>query len=114
MLGMTPNRRYGQPDVDLDDPFQVALVQHQALALAEGDLTNHIRNHWFVGNESDALRQNNTASRTWWIANTAIKAAKASGGAFTEEEAIRSFRQQSPALPQHDGLELQQTSCRIR
>ena len=54
----------------------------------QGDLTNHIRNHWFVGNESDALRQNNTASRTWWIANTAIKAAKWSGGAFTEEEAI--------------------------
>ena len=57
----------------------------------QGDLTNHIRNHWFVGNESDALRQNNTASRTWWIANTAIKAAKASGGAFTEEAAIEHF-----------------------
>ena len=57
----------------------------------QGDLTNHIRNHWFVGNESDALRQNNTASRTWWIANTAVKAAKASGGAFTEEEAINHF-----------------------
>ena len=57
----------------------------------QGELTNYIRNHWFVGNESDALRQNNTASRTWWIANTAIKAAKASGGAFTEEEAISHF-----------------------
>ena len=57
----------------------------------QGDLTNHIRNHWFVGNESDALRQNNTASRTWWIAYTTIKAAKASGGAFTEEEAINHF-----------------------
>ena len=60
----------------------------------QGDLTNHIRDHWFVGNESDALRQNNTASRTWWIANTAntaINAAKASGGAFTEEEAINHF-----------------------
>ena len=57
----------------------------------QGDLTNHIRNHWFVGNESDALRQNNTASRTWWIANTAIKSAAASGGAFTEEEAMNHF-----------------------
>ena len=57
----------------------------------QGNLTNHIRNHWFVGNESDALRQNNTASRTWWIANTAIKAAVASGGAFTEEEAMNHF-----------------------
>ena len=57
----------------------------------QGDLTNYIRNHWFVGNEADALRQNNTASRTWWIAHTAIKAAKASGGAFTEEEAMNHF-----------------------
>ena len=57
----------------------------------QGDLVNYIRNHWFVGNESDALRQNNTASRTWWIANTAIKSARASGGAFTEEEAIVHF-----------------------
>ena len=57
----------------------------------QGDLINHIKNHWFVGNEADALRQNNTASRTWWIANTATKAAKASGGAFTEEEAIAHF-----------------------
>ena len=54
----------------------------------QGDLTNFIRNHWFIGNESDALRQNNTASRTWWIAHTATKAAQASGGAFTAEEAI--------------------------
>ena len=57
----------------------------------QGDLKNHIRNHWFVGNESDALRQNNTASRSWWIAHTAIKAAKASGGAITEEEALIHF-----------------------
>ena len=57
----------------------------------QGDLTNYIKNHWFVANESDALRQNNTASRTWWIANTAIKSAKASGGAFTEKEAINHF-----------------------
>ena len=54
----------------------------------QGNLTNHVGTHWFVGNESDALRQNNTASRTWWIAHTAIVAAKASAGAFTEEQAI--------------------------
>ena len=54
----------------------------------QGNLSNHVRTHWFVGNESDALRQNNTASRTWWIAHTAIMAAKASAGAFTEEQAM--------------------------
>lgn len=57
----------------------------------QGNLSNHVRTHWFVGNESDALRQNNTASRTWWIAYTAIMAAKASAGAFTEEQAIEHF-----------------------
>ena len=55
------------------------------------NLTNHIRTHWFVVNETDALRQNNTAARTWWIAHTSIKAAEASGGAFTAEEAIEHF-----------------------
>lgn len=57
----------------------------------QGSLANHIRNHWFVGNEADALRQNNTASRTWWIAHTAIKGARASAGAFTEEQAVNHF-----------------------
>ena len=57
----------------------------------QGDLANYIRNHWFVRNEAVALRQNNTASRTWWIAHTAIKAARASAGAFTEQAAINHF-----------------------
>ena len=57
----------------------------------QGNLSNHVRTHWFVGNESDALRQNNTASRTWWIAHIAIIAAKASAGAFTEEQAMEHF-----------------------
>ena len=55
------------------------------------NLFNHIRRHWFVENETDALRQNNTASRTWWIAHTAIKAANASGGTFTAREALDDF-----------------------
>ena len=55
------------------------------------NLTRHIRTHWFVSNESDALRQNNTAARTWWIAHTSLKAAGASGGAFTAEDAIEHF-----------------------
>ena len=57
----------------------------------QGDLVNHILNHWFVRNDAGGLRQDNTASRTWWIANTAIKAARASAGAFTEEQAINHF-----------------------
>ena len=57
----------------------------------QGDLNNWAKTHWFVGNKTDALRQNNTASRTWWIAHTAIMAAKASAGAFTEEQAMEHF-----------------------
>ena len=52
-------------------------------------LINFIKNHWFVMNQADALRQDNTAGRTWWIANTAIKAAEAAAGAFKQEEAIQ-------------------------
>lgn len=55
------------------------------------NLTNHIRSHWFVQNEAGALRQDNTAGRTWWIAHTAIKSAQASGGAFSELDAIEHF-----------------------
>ena len=54
-------------------------------------LINHIKNHWFVMNQAGALRQDNTAGRTWWIANTAIKAAEASAGTFQQEEAIQHF-----------------------
>ena len=54
----------------------------------QGNLSNYITTHWFVNNENDALRQNNTASRTWWIAHTAVAAAQASGGAFTEDQAM--------------------------
>lgn len=53
--------------------------------------TNHIAYHWFIHNEASSLRQNNTASRTWWVAHTAVKAARDSGGAFTEQEALEHF-----------------------
>ena len=57
----------------------------------QGTLINRIKKHWFVMNEAGALRQDNTAGRTWWIAHTAIKSAEASAGAFDREEAIRHF-----------------------
>ena len=58
---------------------------------ASANLVSHIRRHWFVENETDAVRQNNTAGRTWWIAYIATKAAAASGGAFTAQEALDDF-----------------------
>lgn len=53
--------------------------------------------HWMVTDQADALRKDNTAARTWWVAHTAIKASQASGGAFTEKEAIEHFA----ANPRH-------------
>ena len=55
------------------------------------NLYNYVRDHWFVKNSSDGLWQHNTASRTWWVAHVATKAAAASGGAFTAKEALYIF-----------------------
>ena len=55
------------------------------------DPTRHARNHWFIEDSGSSLWRDNTASRTWWIAHTAIKAAEASGGAFTAEEVLQHF-----------------------
>ena len=38
------------------------------------NLRNYIRSHWFSSGSTDAFWRHNTASRTWWIAYTAIKA----------------------------------------
>ena len=55
------------------------------------DLTKYVRAHWFVGSRGEGLWLYNTAARTWWIAHTAVRAAKASGGAFTAQEALADF-----------------------
>ena len=55
------------------------------------NLTEYIKAHWFVDNQGTALWNSNTASRTWWIAHTAVKAAQASGGAFTAAAALEHF-----------------------
>ncbi len=55
------------------------------------NLPNYIRSHWFNAGSTDAFWRHNTAARTWWIAHTAIKAAQASAGAFTAEEALAAF-----------------------
>ena len=54
-------------------------------------LPNYLKSHWLVDNASDGLYKSNTAARTWWIAHTAVKAADASGGAFTAREALDHF-----------------------
>lgn len=55
------------------------------------NLPDYIKAHWFVENQGTALWNSNTAGRTWWIAHTAVKAANASAGAFTAEQALEHF-----------------------
>ena len=54
-------------------------------------LQEYIVAHWFVANQGNALWNSNAASRTWWIAHTALKAAEASAGAFTARAALNHF-----------------------
>ena len=55
------------------------------------NLANYLRIHWFRGRSADSLWQSNTASRTWWIAHIATRAAEGSGGSFSAEDAMESF-----------------------
>lgn len=55
------------------------------------NMQNYVRSHWFSSGSTDAFWRHNTASRTWWIAHTAIKAARGAAGAFTAEEALTVF-----------------------
>ena len=54
-------------------------------------LPDYIKAHWLAENQNSAIWNSNTAARTWWIAHTAIKAADASGGAFTAQAALDHF-----------------------
>ena len=55
------------------------------------NMHHYVRDHWFRSSQTDAFWRHNTASRTWWIAHTAIKAAQGSAGAFTAEDALDLF-----------------------
>lgn len=55
------------------------------------NLAEYISAHWFVTNQGNALWNSNAASRTWWIAHTALKATDAAAGAFTARQALDHF-----------------------
>ena len=55
------------------------------------NLPNYIKAHWLSAGTTDAYWRHNTASRTWFIAHTAMKAAQGSGGAFTAADALKAF-----------------------
>ena len=53
--------------------------------------TSHILEHYFLGSMSMGLYQLNVASRTWWLAQTAIRAARASNGAYAAGQVVQYF-----------------------
>ena len=56
------------------------------------NLSNYVLRHWLSKGQSGAhVWQDNTASRTWWIAHAAINAAKGSAGAFDANDALKVF-----------------------
>ena len=58
---------------------------------ANVNMKNYVRSHWFSSGSMDAFWRHNTASRTWWMAHTALKAAQGAAGAFSAADALRAF-----------------------
>ena len=58
---------------------------------ASTNLSQYVKAHWFSDSSGQEFRMRNTAARTWWIAHTAVKAASASGGAFTAQQALAHY-----------------------
>ncbi len=55
------------------------------------NLERYVKTHWFATDSGQEFRMRNAAARTWWIAHTALKAARASGGAFDEHQALEHY-----------------------
>ena len=58
---------------------------------ANVNMKNYVRSHWFSSGSTDAFWRHNTASRTWWMAHTALKAAQGAAGSFSAADALRAF-----------------------
>lgn len=55
------------------------------------DRQRHVMLHWFVPNKGSGLWNTNAAARLWWLAEIAHRAARASLGTLTPEEAVARF-----------------------
>ncbi|MDE0266296.1 MAG: DUF6339 family protein [Thaumarchaeota archaeon] len=59
-------------------------------------LETHIRTHWLTS-RNQKMYESSISGRTWWLAHVATKAAEASCGAFSAEQAVGLFADQ----PEH-------------
>lgn len=82
------------------DPRVLAYMNHFHLhrygisrwPVGNKDPAHHARLHWLTqGTEIRQIWNRSISGRMWWIAHTATMAAKASGGAFEPEEAMKIF-----------------------
>ena len=55
-----------------------------------GSQESHIRMHWLTA-RNQKIYESSISGRTWWMVHMATKAAEASNGAFTAEQALRLF-----------------------
>ena len=56
------------------------------------DLPLHVKAHWLTDEKATTkIWKANISGRTWWLAHISIRAAKASNGAFTAEQALEVF-----------------------
>ena len=71
--------------------FRLHAYSIERWPLRGADATRHIRQHYFLTDNSLGLFQMNVASRTWWLAQTALKAAEGSNGALSANQVVRYF-----------------------
>ena len=90
--------KYGITRWPINKKKQTATAPEQATAGLAGTSTtvgkkeSHILLHWLTTSSQRSQIWNASISgRTWWIAHVAIKAADASGGAFTAKSALELF-----------------------
>lgn len=95
LVGMTP--------VKASDPNLLAWLNHFVLheygikrwpLTAGSTSTNNVKRHWLT-ESSNEIYEASIAGRTYWIAETAVRAAEKSGGAFTAEQALELFSERA-------------------
>ena len=73
---------------------------------ANVNMKNYVRSHWFSSGSTDAFWRHNTASRTWWMAHTALKAAQGAAGSFSGCGRPAGFCRHCVLLPHSHVLQL--------
>lgn len=81
------------------DQYMLAWINHFALhqygilrwpRASNTEPSSHVKRHWLT-EPSSQIYEASISGRTYWIAETCLKAERASGGAFTAEQALMLF-----------------------